>query len=219
MKIGKWPARLAAVVGFCVTLGCATERYFYTPSASEDRVDQQSGTAFYPIPVNIPQGNARVQSQGIVDLEPKNGGNKITAVHLRLSISNQSATPWSLDVQEQRVDFPNRGSSTPVLASSDSRELPNIVIQPHELRSVDLYFQLPPGADEASKIPEFDFRWSVHTEGQVVARTTPFTRLPVPEPAPGYFSYGWGPYPYPYGYWGSGWWWGPPSAPSYHYRS
>ena len=214
MSFSRGARHLAVAVVLSAVLGCAEDRYFYMPSALENRVDQQSGSALYPLPENPPKGNARVQSMGIVDLKPKNGGDSLASLHIRLTISNQDQTPWTLSVRDQSVVFPNRGSSAPVLASVESEELAAITILPHELRSVDLYFPMPPGLREADKLPEFDFHWQVHAGGTLVARTTSFTRWQVPDL--------YAAYPYPYDpYWAmgwGGWWWGPPT-PSFPYRS
>jgi hypothetical protein len=205
---------LAVVLVLLAAIGCAEDRYFYVPSALEERVDQQSGAAYYPVPANTPKGNARVQSMGIVDLEARDSGRKTTALHLRLSVSNQDQVPWSVNVQEQIVNFPNQGGAEPILANSDSNRLPVITVQPHELRTVDLYYPLPPGAKDAGQIPEFDFRWQVHVGHELVARTTGFARWKMPD----YYAY---PYPYdPYWSFGwGGWWWGAPPGASFHYRA
>lgn len=137
-------------------------------------------------------------SAGIVKLKPNGGGEKIAALHLRMVLSNQeSAVPWTVDPQAQSVSFPNAGAQVaPVFVQSDSSTAPNLVVDRGEIRTLDLYFQLP-AKEKAGDIPEFDFHWQVNAGARLAQETTSFDRVEIQTYAVGPYLY---PYAYPYAY-------------------
>lgn len=214
--------RLLALASLLIATGCASE-YAYVPATNATATIQGRIAAEYPIPPNAPQGDVRIASYGIAEVSPSDatGGERLRALHLRVVLANASASPWTFDTREQRVDLSGRGPLAPSFASANpGSPPPTVSVEPNGKRVVDLFFVLPSDLQHASAIPEFDALWNVDTGSGPIAQRTPFERLLV-DPAYGYYDY-WdygpgyfwgGPYwvnpafafgPYPYGYVGSG---------------
>ena len=199
------PLIAAALLGACIT-GCSSARFRYVP-AQHQAPGRQKTLAIYPDPAGPQSGVVRVSSLGIVTLRPKSDSKDFPALHVRLSVSNQTQQSWLLNSEDQRVSFPNHGQTQPVFVNSDTEGLPHLKIGPGELRTLDLYFPLPQAVSEAKDLPEFDFYWSFVAGAKQVAQMTPFERQPIPERPPVVYPYLPGPY-LSFG-WGRRWWYGP----------
>jgi hypothetical protein len=183
-----------------VALSACSEEYVYRPAVNASATVGGRVAAYYEIPPESPRGSVRLASAGYADLGPK-GGKPVRAVHLRLVVSNNDSTAWSVDAREQRIDIPGHGSSRPAYVGTKAVAPPLVNIPPGEKRVIDMFYPLPEGLKEASQIPEFDALWSVETPARVVTERTPFDRLEV-QPAYAYDpGWGWGWYDplYPYG--------------------
>jgi hypothetical protein len=193
------------------TSGCSSPDFRYLPAQNQTPDFARRADAIYLEPPINPTGMVRILSMGVDELKAKNDSKTLSALHLRMLISNNTDTVlWTVNTQELEVSFPNHGSARPIYVNTDATAAPNVEIKPRELKSVDLYFPLPEGADSAKDLPNFDFFWQARSGDTVVRETTPFDRVQiVGRPAP------YGPYA-PYSVWWGPVWTGPPVV---HYRS
>lgn len=210
LRLKVLPAALLLAV-----FGCTSPEFRYVPTGAQSGVDSFGGDATFPMKDS--GGNVRVTSLGIAELTPKGGGDKIHSLHLRMALSNQGTGDWQLRIEDQTVSFPNHPKpSIPLVANSDSRLLADIGIPAKSLRTIDLFYALPKGWEEAKDLPEFDFHWKVLQGNGAEERSISFARQEIPEyVASGLYPYGYGP---SVGLgWGE-WWWGPSTGPYVSYR-
>jgi hypothetical protein len=212
------------LVSLLVAIGCAPH-YSYVPTTNATATVQGRVAAEYSIPPGAPQGDVRVASYGMTDVSPQKAPNEVLrALHLRVVLADNGASPWHFDTREQRVELGGHDVLAPAFASANAGSQPPVVtIDGNGKRIVDLFFLLPANLQHADAIPEFDAMWRVNTGATgVIAERTPFERLTVEPDEGGYddWDYGgtyyWGgPYwmnadlPYggigvPYGYFGEG---------------
>lgn len=159
--------------------GCAHE-YIYAPENNVTGALAGRPAARYPIPGNAPHGSVEVASFGVSDVGP--AGTSYRALHVRMIVENDGAIPWSLDTREQLATIAGEGDSRPAFVNADSSDVPLLTIGAGQRRVVDLFYPLPATLQSARRIAEFDLKWSVRTDGGVVAERTSFERLRV-EPA------------------------------------
>jgi hypothetical protein len=179
-----------------LALSACSEEYVYRPAVNPSATVAGSLAAYYEIPPEAPRGSVRIASLGFSRLEVE-GGKTLRAIHLRMVVANNDTTPWTVDTREQRIDLPGHGMSRAAFVGTHGVTPPFVSVPTGGKRTVDLFYPLPQGLDDASHIPEFDVVWSVVTGARAVSERTPFDRLRV-EPAAAY-GYDWGPY------WGWGW--------------
>ena len=200
--------RLVSLASLLLAIGCASE-YAYVPTTNATASIKGLVAADYPIPPDAPQGDVRIASYGIAEVTPVAGSHEtLRALHLRVVLANGSATPWTFDVREQRVDLAGRGLLAAAFSSASAGgEPPVVTIDPNGKRVVDLFFVLPHDLQHERSIPEFDALWNVSTGAGPIAQRTPFERLLV-QPADyyGYWDYG------PGYYWGGPYWVNPAFA-------
>ena len=195
--------RTFVLAALACAAGCYSE-YAYAPA--ENATAQLAGraAAHYDIPPESPRGDVRIASFGIAKLRETNDdvetGGKLRAMHVRLSIANNSdPQPWLVDTREQIAIFKNGEQETPVYAQADEGQPPVITIQQGQRATIDVFYPLPAEAQHARKLPAFDVLWRVREGGRVIAERTPFERLVV-EPQYAYagaydpFFGPWGPY-------------------------
>lgn len=203
-----WRKISVLAVFISVLSGCSSPEYRYLP---EEHQASQFGPgkreAVYPEPANVPDGKVRITSMGIVDVKSKQDSKTFSALHLRMSITNQSTTEqWTLNTLDQFVSFPNDGQSKPIVM--DPSQTTVVDVGPGDLKTLDYYFPLPNEKMSAENLAEFDFHWQLEAGSKPVQETTSFNRIQVQEH---YASAYYGPYydpwfyPYPYWGWGSGW--------------
>ena len=182
--------------------------YSYVPAANDTATIKGQPAADYPIPPEKPQGDVRIASFGFADLSPHGAPSDephaLHALHMRVVVANNSDKPWTVDTREQRLELAGGGKSAPAFASANAGTPPPLVtVTPAGKRVVDLFFPLPSGQQHASKVPEFDAIWTVHTDARAITERAPFSRVLI-QPAPTPYDYGtdypWGP---PYYYDGS----------------
>jgi hypothetical protein len=200
------------------------QSYVYQPAEHATATIGGNVAASYAIPVASPEGDVRLATFGFTDLEAQNAPDqKLRSVVLRMVVSNNGPSAWTVNAREQYIDIVGPGKTQPLFVSTQEGEkgMPTIAIPPGEKRSIDLFFPLPPQMQSASKIPEFDALWTVRTGQGVVSERTPFDRLRIEPVYYGYYGPDWGFYAgwpgpfwynafYPTGVWPG--WWGPPVA-------
>jgi hypothetical protein len=157
-----------AAVGLLWVVGCSSEQYRYVP---------QDATAPNNEARPEPSGSVRVASMGIVELKPKNGSKNFSALHLRMTISNQSPNLWLLNTGEELVSLADQPAMPPTFVNSNSPIAPQLNVNPGELRTVDLYYRLPDGKDSPKDVAEFNFNWRIRAGETPIQETTQFARI------------------------------------------
>lgn len=197
--------KLTLATGAAVVLALAACQpdYAYLP-VTNATVVRGKVAASYPIPADMPHGDVRVASYGIVDIgprHPKNPADELRALHLRFTIDNNGDRAWTFDTSQQRIALTGYGLSAPAwVSASGGTAAPVVQVPAMQTRTVDLFFPLPAALQHAKQLPAFDVVWRLEADGKIVARRTPFERVIV-APPPDYY----GPYDY-----GTDSWWGPP---------
>jgi len=202
-------SRVLRIVPLLVATGCAPQ-YAYVPTTNATATVQGRVAAEYPIPPSAPQGDVRIASYGMTEVTPQSApGEVLRALHLRLVLADNGASPWTFDTREQRIELVGGGVVAPAFASANEGVPPPVVtVARNGKRIVDLFFLLPADLQHAEAIPEFDALWRVDTGAGIVAERTPFDRLAVEPDYGGYdaWDYG-GEY-----YWGGPYWMNPDFA-------
>jgi len=203
-------------VALAMMLGCSSDKYLYSPAEQATATMDGLPAGRYAIPPEQPLGTVVIASPGVVELKFSDGV-KTRMLSVRMTVTNNSDdVPWKIDTREARIVLPGGGESAPAYVNTDGQELPVVEVARGHKRALDLYYPLPAEAKDEKHVPEFDFKWQVHTSNRTVAERTPFDRLEL-EPAYAAPNYAWGFAPY--------WWYDPfwPGAtyaygPPYVYR-
>ena len=140
------------------------------------------------IPPEAPQGTIEVSSSGITQLHLASG--EISALQVRLIVTNNGEATWQLDTREQYVEIPGEGRSRAMYVSSDVQTLPVAPIGHRERHVFELYFPLPRAMTGLSR---FAVDWQVNTPRRAVALRTTFDRVRE-QPQVTYGGYPQGPY-------------------------
>ncbi len=208
--------RLVALAALASALvACDPITYEYVPvtyptSGTIAEVLPKSGgdqsAADFMIPAGSPRGDLRVASYGLVDLGPQNKTDeRASAIHVRMTLTNDSDVQWTLDVREQRIELGAHGTSVAAFASADpGSEPPLVTVEPKKRRIVDLFFPLPTILQKQEDLPAFETLWRVHTGETVADGRASFDKIAVQPPAVA-ASYDYGP---DY-YWGPPYWYNP----------
>jgi hypothetical protein len=161
--------------------------------------------ADYAVPPDAPRGDVRIASFGITEISPHdNPTESFRALHLRMIVIDNSATQWTFDTRDQRLELSGRGPIPPSFATADGAGSPppRMTVPSGGKRVADLFYVLPGDLQRAEDLPDFDALWRVDTSPEIVADRTPFERLVV---EPDYYG-GWeGDYGRDY-YWSGPYW-------------
>ena len=178
-------------------MGCASTRTLYAYRPVQTATANVSGNlaAEYAVPPASPRGDVKVATIGVTTLEPRAAGETRTrAMHIRMVVHNQDdPVAWQVDTRAQLGRIAPYGQSRPILASSTSGRPPIVTVGATAKATLDLYYPLPRGLQDATEIPSFDVQWTVNTNAGPVASTAAFDRVPL-EPPPGVYAYGMGQY-------------------------
>jgi hypothetical protein len=93
-----------------------------------------------------------------------------------MTVVNDCHHPWQVDTRREMIVLPDGSERAPVLATSSGGQGPVFDVPPGGMRTVDLYFALPPEEARASALPHFATRWEVQTERGPMRGQTPFNR-------------------------------------------
>jgi hypothetical protein len=162
--------------------------------------------ADFMIPSDAPRGDLRVASYGLVDIGPQNKTEeRASAIHVRMTLTNDSDVQWTLDVREQRIELGSYGTSVSAFASADpGSEPPLVTVAPKKRRIVDLFFPLPTALQKQDELPAFETLWRVHTGETIAEGRASFDKIAVRPPAvAAAYDYG------PDYYWGPPYWYNP----------
>nr|UXE44640.1 hypothetical protein Hi04_10k_c2877_00008 [uncultured bacterium] len=190
-------AILNLVLAGCGVLTACGNNYVYAPTVSTSATIGGRLASYYSIPQEEPRGDVRIATFGFAEIGSREGEETLKALHTRMIVANNSEYPWSVDTREQRIAVPGDGESQPAFATTSGGLPPIVDIPPKEVRTIDLFYPLPPDVQKASKLPSFDTLWTVHTDTREVTERTPFERLTVQPTVGEDYGYAWGP-PYFY---------------------
>jgi acidic type I keratin len=189
----------AAVVAALLALmgGCAPEQYVYQPAVPPNSQVAGLPAVDYQIPPGQPQGNVRVASFGITQVQSQQGQGT-PVLQVRMVVTNNSRSPWYVDTRTVLVSLGGEGRSRPAFVNTDAGTPPYLQVPAGQTKTIDLYYPLPVGMANASEVPAFDVTWQVQTPVGNVAQRTPFQRTEIEE----YAGDEYGGVPYDYGYYG-----------------
>jgi hypothetical protein len=211
MTIGTRTRPCFLVLSATLLGACAAPRaYTFRPSFPSVADTHGHAAAVYSLPPERPEGEVRVLSSGIIDMQSAPGAGTFPVLHLRLLIANNGdQTAWTLDTRQVFVDIPGEGGAGVLYANADGGSMPLVAVGRGERRTVDLYFPVPGPVAHAGRLPAFDLRWQVQTGARMVAERTPFLRMEVDPPPPAHvhaaLAVGWWPI-----------WWVHPHYPRAH---
>lgn len=186
--------RKAMIAAATLIVACGGTNYVYAPEgakvAADGRLISRVG-----VPPERPRGEVRITAMGITRLRGQ-ADRDIDALHLRVVVNNDSDdTPWTVDTRQQLIEIRGAGRAAPLFANTDRDTLPILTIPRRDQRTLDLFYPLPAGIDDADDLAGFDLLWQVETGARVVAQRTPFGRMEIePLPTTGPYYAGWGPY-------------------------
>jgi hypothetical protein len=199
---------LGVVVLALGAAGCGATRYAYRPAAMNASTEAGFPASRYVVPPDAPQGEAFVTSFGTRDIDP-NARSGAQLVHVRLAVANETgAGPWTLDPGKLLLIPPGGAPQRPDFMEIDGRQNGSTEIARGQRRVLDLYYRLPGGIPDASRLPSFDFSWQVGLGGSVFSEHTPFVREPYEDyerSSRSYVAVGVAP-PWWWGWYGSPWW-------------
>ncbi len=187
--------RRIALFGALAITACGPPNYVYEPAAHATAQLAGRTAANYQIPPEMPQGDVRITTFGIVNLRP-HGAPKhaaLRALHVRMVAANNSDQAWTFDTRQQRAVLANHSQSRAAFASVPGGGAPTVRIEPGGSRTFNLFFPLPVTMQNAARIPQFDVIWQIQTGSRLVTERTPFERFEIvpyydyPDP---YFTYG-----------------------------
>ena len=186
--------------------GCTSGRYYYQPAEQATAFSAGHPSAHYviPPPPATKEGDVRVTSFGITEVDLNDDRNPVEALHVRLIIANESGSQaWTLNTRQTQVELPGaRRAIAPTYVNANDTTVPSVRIPPGASRTVDLYYTLPSGFEDEDEVPRFDVIWRLQTDEQWVVERTPFERREIERPRQN-VVYSWGVGTYPY------WWYDP----------
>jgi hypothetical protein len=188
-----------ALLAFSLIGGCATGRdYVYRPSAPRMADVDGFAAAVYPIPPERPEGEVRVVSFGVTELQSGPGA-PVPMLQARVVIANNGdAVPWTLKTTDVSLEIPGEGRSPAMYANTDQGSVPVVTVGRGDRRTVDFYFPLPGPVRGPEGLAGFDLKWEIQTGARVVAERTAFQRVEIREevatPTHAAVFIGWGPF-------------------------
>jgi hypothetical protein len=172
-------ARLACCALLALVLGgCAGRDFVYHPVQHGATLEGLPATA-YRLPSSAPTGTVSVASLGVETLATEDG--PVPVLRTRFSIANEEdELAWALDVREVTLDLGAAGAQRPAFVNARVDDLPRLVVERGEQRTVDVFFWLPATSPDAASLPSFHVVWEVKAGVRHFATRTAFRRA---EPA------------------------------------
>lgn len=190
------PLGIAAVALLC---GCAPQQYAYVPVASVSTTSADTPTTAIaettptPAPASVlpssSDGGVRLDSLGVAKIPATAAadGSSVSAMHLRMTVTNRSADTWTVDGAEQRLEMGDdaKGRVAIYALSGGGGRATTIEVPSGNSRAMDLYYPLPDGMRAGRDLPRFDAVWTVQGAGALVSERTVFERIGVSRPIDG----------------------------------
>jgi len=164
---------LATALALWSVAACGTTHYAYAPTKITSAEVVGRPATEYAFPPPSPAGKLRVATFGLerpTDQSPP-------SVHVRMELVNRSAQPFVIDAREQRLELPLDDRTVTLVASTTKAAPSRLEVAPGGTAALDLFFVLPPGAQEAEEVPAFAAVLTVHAGPREVTMRTPFERL------------------------------------------
>ncbi|MEA2697758.1 MAG: hypothetical protein QOI66_2029 [Myxococcales bacterium] len=168
-----------------IAMASCSPGFFYRPADNATATMKGRVAADYQIPPNAPRGDVRLASFGIGKISMSGSSNqKQKAVHVRMIVTDNSQTPWTMDMRQQAIALPDGQQLAPAYASTHEGQngLPSVTVPARGKRIIDLFYGLPANIQLASQLPSFSVVWHVNMSQQQVTERTRFDRMRV-EPA------------------------------------
>jgi hypothetical protein len=198
-----------------IILACASPRGARFEPLGEGDIVTDRKTIGHFIPASDPVVKIEITAIGVSSIRPAVDWPVIRALHLRVSIDNQSEKDlWCLNTRQQIVTLPGMGDSRPAYVFSTEETLPEIQVGPGDDSVFDLFYPLPEAFQEIKEIPYFQFDWTIEAQEirleshDIFERTFLEPEVNLIEP---YEPYALG---YAYGPGEAGTWWGDPFFPA-----
>lgn len=150
---------------------CSQSHDVFVPAQNPPATSSVRPYAVHPVPSRTDDGDVEVQSFGV-----RRTVNGAPCMHVRMTVSNDSDSRWTLDTRQQLAVIPGVGRLSPVWATSNLSEPPHIRVGPGEQALVDLLFPLPSAVHLSGGPPRFNVVWHVETEHGPVSDRARFDR-------------------------------------------
>jgi hypothetical protein len=169
--------KITILVGSLAMASCSPD-YVYRPSENATATITGHLAADYQIPPKAPQGDVRLAYFGVTKISA-NGAptQKQKALHVRMVVTDNSQTPWTMDTRQQAVAFPNGQQLAPAHVTTNDGQVGSVVVPARGERVIDLFYRLPANLGSASRVPAFTVVWHVDTPQQQVTEQTRFDRI------------------------------------------
>jgi hypothetical protein len=165
-----------------IAMASCSPGFFYRPADNATATMTGRVAADYQIPANAPRGDVRLASFGIGKISMSGSPNqKQKAVHVRMIVTDNSQTPWTMDMRQQAIALPDGQQLTPAHVSTHEGQngLPSVTVPARGKRIIDLFYGLPANIQSASQLPSFSVVWHVNMPQQQLTERTRFDRMPV----------------------------------------
>ena len=170
---------ITILVGSLAIASCSPD-YVYRPSENATTTITGHPAADYQVPPRAPQGDVRLAYFGVTKISA-NGApkQKQKAFHVRMVVTDNGQTPWTMDTRQQAIAFPDGQELAPahVTTNDGQVDLPSVVVPARGERVIDLFYRLPANLRSASQVPAFTVVWHVDTPQQQVTERTRFERM------------------------------------------
>ena len=129
-------------------------------------------------PLSPIQAMVRFTTGGVVDMRSdKDPTVRVRAVHVRMTLHNETSQTWVLDVREQRIVIAGRESAAAFSSATAGNEPPLLTVPVRTSRIVDLFYTLPPDLQQATEIPPYDVISWIDAGEHVVVERVPYAKL------------------------------------------
>jgi hypothetical protein len=171
--------QIAMLVGSLAMASCSPD-YVYRPAENATATITGRAAADYQVPPNTPEGDVRLAYFGTSKIAVSEARRQ-KAVRVRMIVTDNGQTPWTMDTRQQALAFPNGLQLAPTHVITDEGQggLPSVIIPARGERVIDLYYRLPANMQSASQVPAFTLVWHVDTPEQQVTERTRFARMRV----------------------------------------
>jgi hypothetical protein len=171
--------QITMLVGSLAMASCSPD-YVYRPAENATATITGRVAADYQVPPNAPQGDVRLAYFGTSKISVSEARRQ-KAVRVRMIVTDNSQTPWTMDTRQQAIAFPDGLQLAPAHVITDEGQggLPSVTVPARGERVIDLFYRLPANMQSASQVPAFTVVWHVDTPQQQVTERTRFARMRV----------------------------------------
>ncbi len=129
-----------------IAMASCSPGFFYRPADNATATMKGRVAADYQIPPNAPRGDVRLASLGIGKISMSGSPNqKQKAVHVRMIVTDNSQTPWTMDMRQQAIALPDGQQLAPAYVSTHEGQngLSSVTVPARGKRIIDLFYGLP----------------------------------------------------------------------------